>query len=178
MPNAVPQSGSSAHPPPLMPVPRPILMLLPLMLSPPCTRCSYIKHCAKLIMPRNTSMGIVRMASCSGLDRSGTTASERPLATHQFSFVISSRLSPLLSPSLLTRPPAQDKLRTNHFLSHSHSLPLSLFLLFVFLFFWYFRQRRSTLSCSSTAPVCSRTSSLIHFPFLLTFSLFFSLQLS
>src|SRR5258708_139389 len=55
-------------------------------------------------------------------------------STPQFSFVISSHLLPPLSPSLLTRPLAQNKLRTNHFPSHSHSLPLSLFHLICFPF--------------------------------------------
>jgi hypothetical protein len=84
--------------------------------------------------------GAVRIASYSCSDiwiGAETAVSERLSAAFKrtFSFVISSRLSPPLSPSLLTRPPAQDKLRTNHFPSHSHSLPLSPFLLFVFSLF-------------------------------------------
>ncbi len=91
-------------------------------------------------------------------------------STPQFSFVISSHLPPPLSPSLSTRPPAQNKLRTNHFPSHSHSLPLSLFHLICFPFSLYLRQRRSILSHSSTALVHPRTFSNT---FLLTFADFF-----
>ena len=84
-------------------------------------------------------------------------SARRPRVRRTFSFVILSCLPPPLSPSLSTRPPAQDKPRTNHFPSHSHSLPLSPFHLICFSLSLYFRQRRSTLSRSSTALVRSRT---------------------
>src|SRR5258707_14975944 len=67
MPNAVPQSASSAHPLPSMLVPRPILLLSLLVLSLPCTRCRYITHSTKLIVPRNTSMGIAPTFRCDAI---------------------------------------------------------------------------------------------------------------
>ncbi len=90
--------------------------------------------------------------------------------TPQFSFVISSHLLPPLSPSLLTWPPAQNKLWMNHFPSHSHSFLLSLFHLICFPFSLYLRQWWSILSCSSMALICPRTFSNT---FLLTFADFF-----
>ncbi len=119
----------------------------------------------------------------SGSDRSKMTLPECPSAMRwlNFSFVISSHLLPPFSPSLLTQPPVQDKLQMNHFPSHSHSLPLSPFLSICSLLSLYFRQWQSTLSCSSMAPVCSRTflvlflliSANISLTFLLPFSWMF-----
>ncbi len=116
---------------------------------------------------RGLSRGLFRLGSERN-DRTGAPVGHA--STPQFSFVISSHLPPPLSPSLSTRPPAQNKLRTNHFPSHSHSLPLSLFHLICFPFSLYLRQRRSILSHSSTALVHPRTFSNT---FLLTFADFF-----
>src|SRR5260221_13634529 len=93
-------------------------------------------------------------------DRSGNCRVGAPVGhafDAPFSFVISSRLPPPLSPSLSTRPPAQDNREriTFHPTLTASRFPLSF--LFVFLFSLYFRQRRSILSRSSTALVRSGT---------------------
>src|SRR5216684_2894634 len=82
-------------------------------------------------------------------------SARRPRVDSSFSFVISSRFSPLLSPSLSTRPPAQDNCEQITSCPTLTASRFPLFILFVSLSL-YFRQRRSTLSRSSTALVRSR----------------------
>ena len=89
--------------------------------------------------------------------------SERPSATRStFDFFFchphsSSRFSPIPSHTLSTRPPAQDNREQITFLPTLTAPDLPFSFLFVFSLSLYFRQRQSTLSHSSTAPVRPRT---------------------
>src|SRR5258707_9857484 len=112
-------------------------------LPPLCLNASRCKDC--LIF----TLGLERKLPC--------RSARWPHVRRLFPFIISSRFSPLLSPSLSTRPPAQDNREriTFHPTLTASRFPLSF--LFVFLFSLYFRQRRSILSRSSTALVRSGT---------------------
>src|SRR5258708_39010484 len=92
-------------------------------------------------------LGCVRIASYSRSERNGNCRVGAPVG-HAFDpfYLLSSRLTfrlHLLSSSLPTRPPAQDKPPTNHFPSHSHGLQLSPFYLIFCRFSCHFRHRRA-----------------------------------
>ncbi len=67
-------------------------------------------------------------------DRIGAPVGHASESTPHFSFVISSRLSPLLSPSLSTRPPAQDNCEQITFCPTLTASRFPFFILIVFLF--------------------------------------------